>query len=167
MSYVCSVCGAEHDGLPALTFKSPDYWHALDEENRANGRCDSDVCVTRTPEEHFFVRCALVLPIKNGPERTLEFGVWSTLSRDNFMRYAETFNDADQSKLGPMFGWLSNEIAGDFAGAANLKCHIHPQDDRQRPIVELEPTNHPLALAQRDGITFEYAQHLVHRHGAV
>lgn len=166
MSFVCSVCGEEHDGLPALTFKSPDYWRALDEESRAAGRCDADFCVTRTPEENFFIRCVLVLPINDGPERTLEFGVWSTLSRENFMRYGETFSDSDQSKLGPMFGWFSNEMRGDFSGSFNLKCRVHPQDNRQRPMVELEPTDHPLAVAQREGITFEYAQRLMHKHGA-
>jgi len=29
------------------------------------------------------------------------------------------------------------------------------RDDRQRPRIELEPTDHPLAIEQRAGITFD------------
>jgi len=30
-----------------------------------------------------------------------------------------------------------------------------PQAARQRPFIELEPTDHPLAVEQRSGITFD------------
>jgi len=32
---------------------------------------------------------------------------------------------------------------------------VHPQEGRQRPYIELEATDHPLAIEQRAGITFD------------
>jgi len=159
MSFVCSVCGETHDGLAAWALKRPDHWFVLTEEERAEGKCDDDLCVT--PDGHYFVRCVLELPLINGPEETFEFGVWCSLSEPNFRRYVETYNDNDQSKLGPMFGYLSNEMKG-FPNSFALKTDVHPQDDRRRPTVELEPTDHPLAVAQREGIAFEKVLEIVH-----
>ncbi|HZH07295.1 MAG TPA: DUF2199 domain-containing protein, partial [Lautropia sp.] len=109
-----------------------------------------------------FVRCVLRLPIR-GTADTLEFGVWSTLSAENFERYEATYDDPRQSLLGPMFGWFSTAIP-DFPGSAGLKCHVVPQDDNGRPLIELEPTDHPLAIAQYDGVTPAFASEYVHRH---
>jgi len=36
-----------------------------------------------------------------------------------------------------------------------LKCHVLPQEGRQRPLVRLEATDHPLAVEQQTGITFD------------
>ncbi|MFD9615564.1 DUF2199 domain-containing protein [Streptomyces sp. NPDC059083] len=35
----------------------------------------------------------------------------------------------------------------------NLKTKLHTQPIGDRPLVELEPTDHPLAVEQRTGIT--------------
>jgi hypothetical protein len=37
----------------------------------------------------------------------------------------------------------------------NLKTMVHLRDNGLRPLVELEPTDHPLAVEQRTGITLE------------
>jgi hypothetical protein len=34
-----------------------------------------------------------------------------------------------------------------------LKTHVHTRPVGQRPYIELEPTDHPLAVEQRNGIT--------------
>lgn len=157
--FICSVCGEEHEGLPALGLHKPDYWLSLTPEQQDQGKIDTDLCMTH--DGHFFIRCVLEIPIVDGPEKTLEFGPWASLSGANFDRYIQTFADPDQSKLGSMFGWFSNNLRG-FPGSLNLKCQIWPQDNKQRPLVELEPTDHPLSVAQRDGITFARALELVH-----
>ena len=38
---------------------------------------------------------------------------------------------------------------------------VHLRDDFQRPLVELEPTEHPLAVEQRDGMSVERAAEIV------
>lgn len=54
----------------------------------------------------------------------------------------------------PWFGWFSNRLI-DYPDTINLKCHVYLQQQQQRPFIELEPTDHPLAVEQRDGITFD------------
>jgi Uncharacterized protein conserved in bacteria (DUF2199) len=42
----------------------------------------------------------------------------------------------------------------------NLKTHVHTREVGRRPFIELEPTDHPLAVEQRDGITWERVQEI-------
>ena len=164
MNYACSICGEAHDNFPAWVIRAPDHWLGMSDEERALGKCDSDLC--RTSDGHFFVRAVLVLPLIDGPQDTVEFGVWGSLSEKNFWRYVETFDDNDQSKLGWMFSYLSNEIGG-FPGSLTLNANLHPRDNRLRPLMELEPTDHPLSVAQRGGVPYRRFLEIVHKHGAV
>ena len=159
MSFVCSICGETHEGLPAWTYGRPDHWLGLSLEQRDQGVCNDDLC--RAPDGHYFIRTVLELPLIDGPEPTFELGVWGSLSAANFDRYVDTFDHDDQSKLGLMFSYLSNEVRG-FPGSHSLKANLRPQDHRKRPFMDLEPTDHPLAVAQRSGISFAKAHQLIH-----
>lgn len=156
---VCSHCGKTHDELSAWVYARPDPWLDLTEEQRAAGQSSDDLC--RTPDGHFFVRSVLNLPLIDGPEPTFEFGVWGSLSEANFGRYVDSFDDSDQSRLGLMFSYLSNEVWG-YPGSFALRANLQPRDDRKRPFMLLEPTDHPLAIAQRDGIAFEKVLEIIH-----
>ena len=83
-------------------------------------------------DEHYFVRCVLVLPILGAPDDAFGFGVWSSLSRKNFEVYVDTFDSGEQDTLGPWFGWFSNRLRG-YPDTANLKCQVHPRGGRRRP----------------------------------
>ncbi len=109
----------------------------------------ADFCVLHG--EHFFVRCVLAIPILGTGGQSFGYGVWSTLSEKNFRSYAETFDSGNQGELGPWFGWFSNRLPG-YPDTLNLKCQVHPRTGPARPWLELEPTEHPLAREQRDGI---------------
>ncbi|MBX9803319.1 MAG: DUF2199 domain-containing protein [Caulobacteraceae bacterium] len=161
LSFTCPTCGQIHEDFPALTFKAPAPWEwATEEEREADWKLQSDFC--RFKDVDFYVRAVLALPII-GSEQTLEFGVWSTLSKANIDRYWDSFEDDDQSKLGPMFGWFSNAVPG-YPETMGLKCKVVPQDKRQRPLVELDPTDHPLSIYQRNGVTLEEATRYFHTH---
>ena len=111
-----------------------------------------DFCVLNG--EHHFVRCRLPLPIVGSQGATFGFGVWSSLSAKNFQTYVTLFGRRKIPGSNPWFGWFSNGLIG-YPDTFNLKCHVHPQQLRQRPLIELEPTDHPLAVEQRDGISFD------------
>ena len=102
--------------------------------------------------EDFFVRCVLSCQIVGVPEKRFGFGIWSSLSKDNFDLYVRTFNKGKQDSLGPWFGWFSNRLLG-YPETLSLKCHVHPRDGRVRPWIELEPTEHPLAIEPDQGST--------------
>lgn len=42
----------------------------------------------------------------------------------------------------------------------SLKTMVHPRADGIRPYIELEPTDHPLAVEFREGITMERVQEI-------
>ncbi|MEH2613576.1 DUF2199 domain-containing protein [Bradyrhizobium sp. AZCC 1693] len=68
-------------------------------------------------------------------------------------RSFEDFVDArERARIGPFFGWLSAELPV-YPSTENLKTLVHLRDDGIRPYIELQPTDHPLAVEQRDGIT--------------
>jgi hypothetical protein len=159
MGFVCSHCGKTHEGLAAKVYFKPDPWLGLTDDERAIGKCSDDLC--RTPDGQYFVRSVLELPLIGGPEPTFEFGVWGSLSEANFRRYVDSFDDLDQSKLGLMFSYLSNEVRG-YPNSFALPANLQTRDNRQRPFMLLEPTDHPLVIAQRDGIAFEKVLEIIH-----
>lgn len=166
-SWACATCGEAHDDLPAVAFPAPLAWAQASEQQQADDfDLTSDTCIWRNDEgEHYFVRGVLDLPLTDR-EGVLSFGVWTSLSRDNFFRYLPTFedeNDADRVDMPPMFGWFSNSLPG-YPETLSLKCMVHVRTGGLRPLIELEETDHPLAVAQREGIPFQQAIDYVHAH---
>lgn len=156
--WLCSACEDEHVGIMDLACSRPDQWSGS-EEREPNSELDltgnflsEDFCVLEG--QHFFVRAILELPILGGGDESFCYGIWSSLSREHFESYAEVFDSAEQEHLGPWFGWFSNHLKG-YPDTLNLKCQVHPVDGRLRPQIELEPTDHPLAVEQRNGITLD------------
>ena len=72
------------------------------------------------------------------------------------MRYSDTFESRDQSRLGAMFGWLNNRIPF-YPETLNLQNSVVPQDGDQRPEVWIsdEHRDHPLFIEQQEGMTLE------------
>lgn len=156
-AWPCSNCKESHLGLFDLACERPDQFQGDDvrpnaELAGAENILTEDFCIL--DGQHYFVRCVLQLPIIGSDTEFFGFGVWSTLSKKNFDIYVATFDDGNQGELGPWFGWFSNRLKG-YPDTLNLKCQVYPQDGRQRPYVEIEPTEHPLAVDQRDGISFD------------
>ena len=159
--WTCATCGDTHDDLPAAVIPAPFYWdQASEAEREAEFDLTKDTCVWR--DEHFFVRGVLEIPLLDR-EGSFDFGVWSSLSPDNFERYVAQYHNPEGAVLGPMFGWFSNQLPG-YPETLNLKCMVHPRDDGLRPVIELDQTDHPLAVQQRNGIRFEDAVAYLHEH---
>jgi len=150
MQYVCSRCGERHEGLPGLSTEAPLYYYSVPQLERASRcRLDGDTCVV--DEEFFFVRGCLEVPIR-GERDPFIWGVWVSLSRKSFDEFLELYHEAHRSHTGPFFGWLSASLKG-YPQTENLKTMVHLRDHGQRPFIELEPTDHPLAIEQRSGIS--------------
>jgi hypothetical protein len=54
----------------------------------------------------------------------------------------------------PYFGWLSTLLPG-YPDTVQLKTNVHTRAVGRRPFIELEATDHPLAVEQREGITWD------------
>ncbi len=152
MKISCSKCGEIHTGAPAFVAEYP--WHYFDvPENEREKRCSvgSDDCVI--DKQLFFVRGCLEIPV-SGSGESLNWGVWVSLSESSFIEWIRVFDESKRSSIGPFFGWLSTELKM-YPSTLNLKTMIHLRNDAIRPFIELEQTEHPLAVEQRHGITMK------------
>lgn len=117
----------------------------------------SDQCVIAG--EHFFVYGLIEIPVI-GTTETFTWGVWVSLSRDNFARMARLWETPGRENEPPYFGWLSTILPAYEPTTLNLKTNLHTRPVGIRPAIELEPTDHPLAVEQRTGITRARVQEL-------
>lgn len=102
--------------------------------------------------EHFFVRGNLTLPVVDRSDPFV-WGVWTSLSRASFDRMIMRWDDPGREEDPSFFGWLSSELSHVYGlSTLNLKLQVHTQPVGVRPTLELEPTQHPLAREQRNGI---------------
>ncbi|MEU5161251.1 DUF2199 domain-containing protein [Streptomyces sp. NPDC020875] len=84
--------------------------------------------------------------------------VWEpafSLSRESFSRTSDLWDRPGREAEKPYFGWLTTDLPVYPATTLNLKTHVHTRPVGERPFVELEPTDHPLAIEQRTGISPE------------
>lgn len=159
MSYTCACCGEVHDSLPDITFDRPGYAAQVPEEDQTSRvKLDEDLCVV--DDEHYFIRVVLKIPIHDH-EDDFGFGVWVSQKKENFETYLENFDTPD---IGPFFGWLSNEFSYGDKPTTSLKTMAHFQGNGQRPLIKLDDSDHPLSLAQRNGISLDEAWKIAHKY---
>ncbi|WP_431101021.1 DUF2199 domain-containing protein [Roseateles noduli] len=146
----CAGCGQTHHGMPALDARAPLSYYVVAEAEREQ-RCSlgSDECVI--DGEFFFVRGCLEIPVE-GESDPFSWGVWVSLSRASFEQWLACYEQEQRSHVGPFFGWLNAALTG-YPDTVNLKTHVHLRDGFIRPFIEVERTDHPLAVEQREGIT--------------
>lgn len=162
--FTCPCCGEEIVGLPDLGYEAPAVYAGLPETERAQrATLTSDLCTV--DDAFFFIRALCRVPIQ-ATEQDFGWGVWVSLSQENFRRYKESFHDSDQSKLGAMFGWFCNRLPG-YPDTLSLQTRVVPQDGNQRPLVYVKEVHagHPLYIEQCEGMPQEklarlYAENL-------
>ena len=149
--YTCNCCGEYQEELPtSYGSAAPVYYFSAEPEER-DERFELGEELCSMDNEHFFIRGCIEIPII-GTDEHLIWGVWVSLSKVNFNKVKENWND--QELLEPMFGWLSTDVPC-YPDTVNLKALVHPRKDGVRPYVELEPTDHPLAVELQNGVTIE------------
>jgi hypothetical protein len=157
MSYRCVICGQLHDDLPDMGADRPDGWWSIPEGERDQRiLLTTDTCVI--DKKDFFIRGVLEIPIHDF-SRPFGFGVWVSQKPENFWMYIENFESED---IGPFFGWLCTRLSYYPVDTLGLKTMAHFRGKRLRPRIEVEPTDHPLALDQRSGIALSKAWEIVH-----
>ena len=162
----CSCCGKQYDTLPlSFAAEAPEYWYDIPAgERERRAVLTPDFCTL--DDRYYFIGGCLELPILGTGEKFV-FGVWVSLSEASMRRAEELSRSNMSDDDSPAVGWLSTNIRS-YPGALRLKAAVHSSSANLRPIVELEPTDHPLSRDQRQGITMERAQEIVaalmHRH---
>lgn len=157
--YFCLRCGDYHEELPmSYGSEMPDYCLDIAEEEwDERVELSDDLCII--DKEYFFIRGLIEIPVEDGDEPFV-WDVWVSLSEFNFKISKENWETHDREmKLQPMFGWLSTSIPC-YQETINLKTKVHTRKVGKRPFIELEPTDHPLALEQRKGIAISRIQQI-------
>ncbi|WP_338752632.1 DUF2199 domain-containing protein [Bacillus sp. FJAT-52991] len=152
--YLCRGCGKYHHELPMSYGSSvPDYCYDIpSEEQESRIEMNEDLCII--DDEYFFIRGCIEIPVIDG-ESPFIWDVWVSLSEGNFDKTNDYWEvEGREQEVEPMFGWLSTSIPC-YPETINLKTMVHTRSVGVRPYIELEPTEHPLAIEQRDGITIE------------
>jgi len=147
-------------------FAAPAYWNANDKcIKTGESELTADQCVIQG--EHFFIKGSLEIPVAE-LSSVFALTVWTSLSRETFERTRVLWNDAKRVNEPPYFGWLSSSVPS-YPETINLKTHVHTRQVGVKPFIELEPTDHPLSLEQKSGITLarvrELAEILMHPGG--
>ena len=60
--------------------------------------------------------------------------------------------------------WLASRLGFYEEDTLSLKTRAHFRGDGMRPSIELEPTDHPFAVHQREGISLDEAWKIIHRY---
>ncbi len=156
--FVCATCGTFHAELPmCYGVPAPDYWEILPaEEREQRGEMNTDLCIIDHTD--FFVRGHLEIPVQDS-EEVFIYAVWVSLSEKNFARTLELWEKPEREKEPPYFGWLSTSLPG-YPETLNLKTMVHTRAVGVVPFIELEPTDHPLAIEQRQGISRDRIQEI-------
>jgi hypothetical protein len=162
--WTCGCCGQHFDTLPLdVGATYPDSYFAVPEAERPiRVRHIKSFCTIDA--NSYFVRGCIEVPII-GHDDTFAWGVWVWVSDKSWNAIRDAWDEPARAKGAPYFGWLNTALKL-YPDTINLKTKVHLRSDLA-PYIELEPTDHPLAREQREGITIDrvleianaYSQH--------
>jgi len=136
---------------------APALWYTLtDTERCARAELSSDQCVI--DRTHYFVLGRIVLPVTDGATPFVWLA-WVSLSEKSFLRTSELWHVAGRESEPPYFAWLQSELPYEPT-TLNLKASVQTMPVDERPIITIEPSDHPLSVEQRQGITMARVQQI-------
>lgn len=151
--------GEEKKGDLSFCFgpPAPDFYIGIPESERMKRTLlDTDLCII--DKKHFFIRGCLDIPII-GTQGIFRWLVWASLSEKNFNRALDLWETSGREAELPYFGWLNTNLPH-YPETVNLKTNVHTCPVGERPQIELQSTDHPLAVEQRQGISLARARSL-------
>ena len=160
--FKCSTCGEIHDELPALGFITPFYYETLNEKDKEEiAEISSDFCViSHQDQTDRFIRTTLTIQINDACEK-LDYGIWVSLSEDNFNEYEADFKNNCEDKT--YFGMISNDIPDYEESTLGLHVNVNTQSGGIRPEIIPHQNDHQLISDWENGITIEEAEKRVER----
>ena len=141
--FIGTPAPASYDGLPEV-------------ERHSRAKLSADFCTI--DESVFFIRGQIEIPLI-GYAELFTWGVWASLSSNSMKRALDVWDRPDRQSEGPLFGWLNSALPL-YPDTLNLKTHVRLGRSPNVPTIALEPTDHPLAVEQRQGMSLERAIHI-------
>lgn len=156
--YVCRICGEFHEGIPLHYGATAPALYDMIPEGERDRRCELTFDVCMIDAKNWFIVGNLEIPII-GKEERFSWDVWVSLSEKNMKHAAQIWESPERSSEPAFFGWISTLLPC-YPETLHLKSMIHTREVGRRPYIELEPTDHPLAIEQRNGITWLRVQEI-------
>jgi hypothetical protein len=110
----------------------------------------SDQCIV--DQTWFFIRGCLEIPVLESSDIFL-WGLWASVKEEVFDEISECWEEEGREmRRGPFKARLANSLSV-YPETLNVKLRIVIQPAGTRPLFVLEDEQHPLATAQRHGIS--------------
>lgn len=172
--FICDACGERHSGSPSFSYKFPQiYFDVPENERAARVTVNNDLCRILPAENNienniendadnsteYAIRVMLSIPI-NGVNEPLLWGVWVSQSKESYEEYVSTFSQDQTGKSS--FGWLEvtmpyYNISKPDEPCEYLECNVNWGNADSRPEIELWDNPHQLARDQQHGIDWDTA----------
>lgn len=152
--YRCRACGEVHHLAPiSWSFAEPAGWAATREPStRLYGELFDEQAIVHGPTSSgFYVRGNIRIPVLDTGQ-ALTFTVWVSIDGNDFERAHALWNDPRRVLEPPYVAELCNRIPG-YPDTWHMPALLHTQPVGTRPVIELEPNDHPLVTEQKKGIT--------------
>jgi hypothetical protein len=161
--FKCTSCDEWHEGMPALGAQARSITIPFRIVSATSAASWKPTSASSTGS---FSSCAAVWKFRCAAIPSRSATAWVSLSKPSFDQFVAHYDAPVRSHIGPFFGWLSASLPL-YPNTESLKTRAHLRDNFVRPFIELEPTDHPLAVEQRNGITAERAAEIFayHMHG--
>ncbi|MDX1519914.1 MAG: DUF2199 domain-containing protein, partial [Gammaproteobacteria bacterium] len=113
-----------------------------------------DLCTISHDEGcDYFIRVIVEIPIREVGQGFM-WGVWISVSKENFDKYVKHFRS--DSYTDHYFGWFSSRLPG-YPDTLSIKSRACVQPGGNRPVLELEESEHPLCVDYHQGISRDRA----------
>jgi hypothetical protein len=138
-----------HEGLPVFEIRTPFSYEAIaDSEHKSRCELAANHCVI--DNEWFFLYGLIKIPVHDHAG-FLQLGAWVSISKESYVDWKSQSSQELIKSKPSYFGWLNISLAM-YPPTLNLKTQIHIAGGNELPEIELEPTDHPLSIEQRNGI---------------
>jgi hypothetical protein len=165
--WTCGCCGQQFDALPLdVGATYPDSYFTVPEAERPSRvRHTKSFCAI--DPDWYFVRGCIEVPVIRYDD-VFAWGVWVSVSDKSWNAIHDAWDEPARAIGAPYFGWLNTALKL-YPDTISLKTKVHLRSDLA-PYIELEPTDHPLAREQREGITIDRVLEIANaysRHGPI
>jgi hypothetical protein len=133
-----------------IAFRRPNDIAALTKEEQEE-RCTLTDDTSILDGGRFFLRCTIPLPI-HGASETYSIGAWAEISKPDFARVRELWNQADQTNEPAIDALLANHIPL-TTGSLACRATVQLVSRTKRPWITVADEACSLFQEQRDGIS--------------
>lgn len=164
IDFDCCSCAVTHRGTdgtrdrpwPVLSFAVPDPLLRLAPHELRDAEIAEDLCWIDRPEgAEQYVRVSMHVPIREDPERRMEYSPWVALAEEDVIDILDHLGDDAYRTVHP--GRLASALPG-YGTAGPVPVLVHTRGNL-RPLIGPDPTSEsPLGRDLVDGITREEAE---------